>query len=229
MVKSKIAWILRTFQSRHHIPMLTLWKTLVLCHLDYCSQLWSPSTVGNIQCMELLQKAFISRITGMAGLTYWDQLAHLKLYSLERRRERYQIIYTWRIIEGQVPNFESTPIKTSFSDRRGRSCLVPSIDSSVAHRIKSIRFASLPYKGPRLFNSIPQHIRNITNCDLKTFKGALDKFLSTLPDQPLIPSMTILRVCDTNSVVDWVSRRRHTMSPQRPLPGHKDSHAMTAF
>ena len=229
MVKSKIAWILRTFQSRHHIPMLTLWKTLVLCHLDYCSQLWSPSTVGNIQCMELLQKAFISRITGMAGLTYWDQLAHLKLYSLERRRERYQIIYTWRIIEGQVPNFESTPIKTSFSDRRGLSCLVPSIGSSVTHRIKSIRFASLPYKGPRLFNSIPQHIRNITDCDLKTFKGALDNFLSTLPDQPLIPSMTILRVCDTNSVVDWVSRRRHTMSPQRPLPGHKDSHAMTAF
>ena len=53
LVKSKIAWILRTFQSRHHVPMLTLWKTLVLCHLDYCSQLWSPNTVGSTQCLEL--------------------------------------------------------------------------------------------------------------------------------------------------------------------------------
>ena len=228
MVKSKIAWILRTFQTRHPIPMLTLWKTLVLCHLDYCSQLWSPSTVGNNQCMELLQKAFVSRIEGMASLTYWDQLAYLKLHSLERRRERYQIIYTWRIIEGQVPNLESTPINTSFSERRGRSCLVPSVASSSSHRIKSIRFASLPYKGPRLFNSVPQQIRNLTNCDLTTFKGALDKFLSTLPDQPLIPSMTKYKICD-NSVVDWVSRQRHSMSPQRQLPCHKDSHPMTAL
>ena len=71
VVKSKIAWVLRTFQSRHRTPMLTLWKSLILCHLDYCSQLWSPSAVGNIQSLELLQKSFISRIYGMHGLTYW--------------------------------------------------------------------------------------------------------------------------------------------------------------
>ena len=72
--------------------------------------------------------------------------------------------------------------------------------------LKSIRFVSLPYKGPRLFNSIPQNIRNLTDCDVTTFKGALDKFLLSLPDQPLLPNMTHLRVCETNSVVDWVSR-----------------------
>ena len=220
LVKSKTAWILRTFQSRDHIPMITLWKTLVLCHLDYCSQLWSPSTAGNIQCLELLQRAFITRIAGMAGLSYWDQLTSLKLYSLERRRDRYQIIYTWRVIEGQVPNLESTPINSIHSDRRGRSCIVPTITSSAPQRIKSIRFASLPFKGPRLFNSLPQNIRNLTNCDVTTFKGALDKFLLTLPDQPLLPSMTHLRVCETNSVVDWVSRCRHTTSPPRPILGH---------
>ena len=228
-VKSKTAWILRTFQSRHHTPMITLWKTLVLCHLDYCSQLWSPSTAGNIQCLEQLQRAFITRIAGMADLAYWDQLTSLKLYSLERRRDRYQIIYTWKVIEGQVPNLDLTPINPTYSDRRGRSCIIPNIPSSAPQRIKSIRFASFPYKGPRLFNSLPQSIRNLTGCDVTTFKGVLDKFLQTLPDQPLLPSLTHLRVCDTNSVVDWVNRRRHTTSPPRPLHGHKDSHTMTAF
>ena len=29
--------------------MLTLWKSLVMPILDYCSQLWSPSKVGEIQ------------------------------------------------------------------------------------------------------------------------------------------------------------------------------------
>ena len=41
-VKSKISWVLRTFKTRESLPMLTLWKTQIMCHLDYCSQLWSP-------------------------------------------------------------------------------------------------------------------------------------------------------------------------------------------
>ena len=41
-IKSKIAWVLRTFKSRDPQTMLTLWKSQILCHLDYCSQLWSP-------------------------------------------------------------------------------------------------------------------------------------------------------------------------------------------
>ena len=88
-MKSKIAWILRTFKSREQMPMLTLWKTLVVCHLDYCSQLWSPSKTGAIQSLEVLQKSFFSKINGMSHLSYWDQLVALRSYSLERRRERY--------------------------------------------------------------------------------------------------------------------------------------------
>ena len=44
-LKSKIGWILRTFQTRDILPMLTLWKTLVLCEREYCSQLWNPNRV----------------------------------------------------------------------------------------------------------------------------------------------------------------------------------------
>ena len=105
-MKSKIAWIMRTFRSRARIPMLTLWKTQVVCHLEYCSQLWSPTRIGSIQTLELLQKTLFSKIYGMHRLSYWEQLVELKCYSLERRRERYQIIYTWRIIEEQTPNFD---------------------------------------------------------------------------------------------------------------------------
>ena len=36
--KSTISWILWTFQTREHLPMLTLWKTLVL-PIEYCSVL----------------------------------------------------------------------------------------------------------------------------------------------------------------------------------------------
>jgi len=232
VVKSKIAWVLRTFKSRQPTPMLTLWKTLIMCHLDYCSQLWSPSKVGNIQSLELLQKAFIRRIEGMSELSYWDQLKTLKLYSLERRRERYQAIYTWRIIEGQVPNFDCTPISTTRSERRGRTCILPHIPSSAPRRIQSIRFASLTHKGPRLFNCLPREVRDLTNCSTDIFKRALDRFLATLPDEPLVPNMTQYRRCESNSLLDWTTssytrddqRRRNTCTPLHT----QDSYSVTA-
>ena len=205
VVKSKIAWVLRTFKSRQPTPMLTIWKTLIICHLDYCSQLWSPSKVGNIQSLESLQKAFTTKIEGMSELSYWDRLKELKLYSLERRRERYQLIYTWRIIEGQVPNFDCTPISTTRSERRGRTCISPHIPSSAPARIQSIRFASLTHKGPRLFNCLPRDVRNLTGCSTDDFKRALDSYLATIPDEPLLPNLTQFRRCASNSLLDWAS------------------------
>ena len=116
-------WILRTFSTRDITTMLTLFKSLVLSRLDYASQLWSPHLVKHIDQLEKIQISFTKHITGMQGLDYSDRLVFLKLHSLQRRRERYCIIYVWKIIEGLVPNF-SNPIVCSYSDRRGRSCIV---------------------------------------------------------------------------------------------------------
>ena len=65
----------------------------------------------------------------MRDLNYWDRLSRLKLYSLERRRERFIIIYTWKIITGLVPNLESqiSKIQTHINVRRGLLCKIPAI------------------------------------------------------------------------------------------------------
>ena len=209
LVKGKISWVLRTFCSRDRTSMLTLWNSLIKCHVEYCSQLWSPSTVGHIQSLELLQRSFIRKIKGMENLSYWEQLEQLRMYSLERRRERYQIIYTWRILEGLVPNLESTPITAVENERRGRSCIPPPLATSAPQRIKSIRFASLSHKGPRLFNSLPSEIRNLKEVTAEQFKNKLDHYLLKIPDQPLIPNYTQYRQIDSNSIVDWSSRIQH--------------------
>ena len=77
-------WVLRTFRTRHKVPMLTLWKSLILSKLDYCSQLWNPSQTGEIQALEQVQRYFVRRISGIHHLNYWQQLRALSLYSLER-------------------------------------------------------------------------------------------------------------------------------------------------
>ena len=88
------SWILRTFKTRSPTPMLTLWKSLVLPKLEYCSQLWNPWLKGDIQNLEMVQWSFIKKIKDPEK-SYWSRLKKFKLYSLERRRERYTHLYMY--------------------------------------------------------------------------------------------------------------------------------------
>jgi hypothetical protein len=197
--KQMCSWILRTFNTRARLPMLTLYKSLVLSQLEYCSQLWSPCKVGEIQSLELVQRAFVRRISGMYNLSYWDQLKYLKLYSLQRRRERYRIIYLWKMLENLVPMFSN--ITSSNHIRHGRTCTIPIVRNSAPGPIKTIRYGSFAVQAPRLFNSLPAHIRNITGCTVDSFKTELDKYLGSIPDEPQIPGYTLYRRAESNSII----------------------------
>ena len=73
--------------------MLTLFKSLVLSKLDYASQLWSPYLLKHIYLIEKVQRAFTKHISGIRDFSYSKRLETLKLYSLQRRRDRYSAIY----------------------------------------------------------------------------------------------------------------------------------------
>lgn len=204
---SLVGWILRSFKTRAAQPMLTLWKTMCLSRLDYCSQLWSPTKKGDIQNLEMVQRSFIRKIDGMRSLTYWNQLNVLKLYSLERRRERYMVIYTWKILEGLCPNFGDPNrggISSYKNERRGRFCKVPLVKNGASAKIKTLRYSGFSIKAPQLFNSMPASIRNMESCSMEQFKRALDIFLSRVPDQPQISGYTSSRMAESNSLVHMV-------------------------
>ena len=94
-----VGWGLRTFWGRSRKVMLTLLKSLVQPKMDYCSQLWSPSDQKSINQLESVQYNLIKHIKDpkLQGLNYWEKLGELSLYSQERRRERYKIIFLWKL------------------------------------------------------------------------------------------------------------------------------------
>ena len=94
-----VGWGLRTFWGRSRKVMLTLLKSLVQPKLDYCSQLWSPADQSSINKLESVQQNLINRIKDckLVSLNYWEKLQELRLYSQERRRERYMVIFLWKI------------------------------------------------------------------------------------------------------------------------------------
>ena len=94
--------------------MMTLFKSLVLSRLDYASQLWSPHLLKSVYLLDKVQRLFTKHIAGMHTMSYEERLKHLNLYSIQRRRDRYQRIYLLKIIEKIVPNL-SAPITCTYS------------------------------------------------------------------------------------------------------------------
>ena len=146
----------------------------------YASQLWSPYLLKHVYLIEKVQRAFTKHISGMCFLSYSKHLEVLKLYSLQRRRERYGIIYEWKIIQGLVPNL-SDPITCSFSDRRGRACVVY---HSGADQLGTLMYDSFRWRSIRKFNRLPKSIRMLSSCWIQV---KVDSYLRNIVDLPCQP------------------------------------------
>ena len=81
-----------------------MYKALVTPHIDNCSQLWMPTEGSEIEKIEKIQRDFFRNIPKLCTLNYWDQLNKMKMLSLQRRLDRYRIIYSWKILENLIPN-----------------------------------------------------------------------------------------------------------------------------
>ena len=204
-VRQKVGWIMRSFYTRSLNHMKQLWKTLVQCHIDYCSQLYMPSQSQGLHAIEKLFYNFTSKLPTLREENYWDRLSILKMSSQERRMERYCIMYIWKILEGYAPNcgVEETPI----NPRIGRKIKIPTLAKNGRAAIQTLRENSFQINGARLLNSLPKEIINMKLYQDK-FKEALDKYLSSVPDQPrmgsLVPAATDqLTGRQSNSLLAW--------------------------
>ena len=168
-------WVLRTFETREALPMVTLFTSIIRSKVEYGCQLWSPTKRQEIVEIEMVQRQFIKRIEGMKDLTYPEQLKKLKLYSLERRRERYLIIYLWKMMEGLAP--VCVDLTRRNKGRNGRSIKLPPLNRNASIRVKTLREGSFFVRSVKLFNALPRSIRDLRGCSKEKFKRQLDKFL----------------------------------------------------
>ena len=197
-------WVLRTFATRDAVTMKTLFKSLILSKLDYCSPLVIPASANEINSMEKVQRAFTRRIAGMSGKTYPERLIELKMLSIQRRRERFIIIYMFKILNNLVHN---PGITFKSNERTGTHAIIPTMKTTEPNYKRKLRFNSFGYLGPKLFEILPKSLRsfeapsNVTNLTL-AFKTHLDKFLEKIPDQPTIPGLS--RSANSNSLSDQI-------------------------
>ena len=128
--------------------MLTLLKSLVQPKLDYCSQLWSPSDQNSINKLEAVQRHLVTKIkdSRLSGLNYWEQLSELHLYSQERRRERYQLIFLWIIVQEMVSDYD-LQFTYDLGSRRGRTITPKQVVKAAPSIVRNAREGSVGVRG----------------------------------------------------------------------------------
>ena len=186
-VRQKSGWVLRTFYTRNLCFMKSIFKSLIQPHIDYCSQLWMPPQGQKLEKVERLLKSWTSRIPTIRNLTYWQRLKEMKMYSEQRRLERYRVIYTWKVLQGLVPN--PGIVEAQENEYLGRRCQIPKLNHKSKMSIRTMKENSFQTNGPKLFNSLPKYVRNMKKFSEEEFKEQLDKYLQKLPDQPKIDGL----------------------------------------
>ena len=82
--------------------MFSLYKTLVRPHMEYCANAWSPYYKKDKELLEKVQRRFTKMIVNMDGLGYEDRFQRLKLWSLEERRNRQDLIGVFKMSKGMT-------------------------------------------------------------------------------------------------------------------------------
>jgi len=94
--------ILRTFQTRDPVILTKAFITYVRPILEYCTSVWSPHAISNINKIESCQRWFTKRIKGMFGMQYSERLACLNLESLQIRRLKCDLSLCYKIIHNEI-------------------------------------------------------------------------------------------------------------------------------
>ena len=191
--RQKACWVLSVFFTRSPTVMLNLYKSMVRSLVEYCSPLWSSTTITDIQELESVQSTFTSGIAGCHDLDYWKRLKRLSLISLQRRKERFTIMHMWKILHGVTSN----DVKVNFQpkSRTGIKAFVLSLTANCMKSHQTLYDNSFAVLGPKLWNSLPYQLNSLDRFEL--FKSRITTFLLTAPDKPPDPSKAMFPLTPT--------------------------------
>ena len=99
-VRSLSGLIIRSFSFKTIDIMLPIYISKVRLILEYDNVVWMPYKRKHIDLIESVQRHFTRYIIGMKEMRYEDRLKSLKLYSLEYRRFRGDMIEVFKMCHG---------------------------------------------------------------------------------------------------------------------------------
>ena len=90
----------RTVSSRNPKVLVNLYKSLVRPHLEYSTTVWNPHYQKDKNLLERIQHRFTRLFKDLRTIPYEERLVKLRLWSLEERRNRCDLIELFKMVKG---------------------------------------------------------------------------------------------------------------------------------
>ena len=169
-----LSQVLRTFSYRDKHVLPKIFKTYVRPHLEFAVPAWSPWQIGDIKTLEQVQFRMVKQIQGLQSSTYMERLAELGLDSLEQRRQKLDLIQTFRIIHGHDRVDHETWFSIINEERPQRTRMAQSgLCLSSTRPRTDIRANFFSQRVIRSWNSLPPDWRKYSS--VAAFKSKLKK------------------------------------------------------
>ena len=97
---SRVGIIKRTFEYLTIENFKILYKSQVRPVLEYCTDIWYPTYAKDMVEVEKVQKRATKLVKGLEHKPYSERLRELDIPSMEYRRNRTDLIQTFRILKG---------------------------------------------------------------------------------------------------------------------------------
>jgi hypothetical protein len=146
--------------------------------LEYASCVWSPRHIGPIKLVESVQRKFTKRLPGYRLTDYKSRLSRLGVESLELRRLRQDLVFTYKVVfgllNGMASDFFTFTSSVSSADTRGHAYkLFPHCNRVDVRKYFFCErvihtWNSLPAE-PEHFSSLAQFKHFVNNTDLTQF------------------------------------------------------------
>jgi hypothetical protein len=151
-----VLWcIRRSIQYMSKPIFLQLYKTLVRPILEYCSSVWCPHYVRDVQLIEKVQRR-ATKLHGPARhLDYDNRLRLLGIQSLATRRYRSDLILLYKIVHGLV----DLPVAALFDFARdsGVRGHILKLQPRPAARVNSVK-STFAYRVISHWNQLPENV-----------------------------------------------------------------------
>jgi len=121
-VNTMLGLLKRTVKYRNPEMMVQLYKSLLRPYLECSSPVWSPhyrkdKLLLDKLLLERVQHRFTLLFDDLKSLAYNERLMKLKLWSLEKRRNRADLIELFQVVQG----ISTVPLQSFFKLADGSS------------------------------------------------------------------------------------------------------------
>lgn len=173
----------RSFHYRTKESLVPLYKCLVRPKLEFAAAAWNPYLEKDIESLEKVQRRLIRSLSNVRGTTYDEKLKDAGLTSLRNRRERGDLIETYKTLNGfnnvdkhgwfDIPEEDPTRSSTRSTTTIGNNGETENRVSLIRERARTgLRNQSFRFRAARAWNELPDFVRKANS--VNGFKNAFD-------------------------------------------------------